>query len=98
MSTGDTRCSQSATIFDTFRKEKDNTNRGNKTPSKDLRKEDGNPGILVSEASTATPIADNLKEDQNFLITPTVVERHKEQQAMKLNRLKDKNARQKSHR
>ena len=98
MLTGDTRCSQSATIFDTFRKEKDNTNHGNKTPSKGLRKEDGNPGILVSEASTATPIADNLKEDQNFLIIPTVVERHKEQQAMKLNRLKDKNARYQSNR
>ena len=93
MSTGDTRRSQSATIFDTFRKEKD----GNKPPSKRLRK-DENPAILVSEASTATLIADNLKEDQNFLITPTFAERYKEQQAMKLNRLKDKDARYQSHR
>ena len=69
MSTGDTRRSQSATIFDTFRKEKD----GNKPPSKRLRK-DENPAILVSEASTATLIADNLKEDQNFLITPAFSE------------------------
>ena len=93
MSTGDTRRSQSATIFDTFRKEKD----GNKPPSKRLRK-DENPAILVSEASTATLIADNLKEDQNFLITPTFAGRRKEQQAMTLNRLKDKNARYQSQR
>ena len=98
MSTGDTRRSQSATVFDNFRKEKDSTNHGNKPPWKRLREEDGNPAILVSEASTATPIADNLKEDQNFLVTPTFAERHKEQQAMKLNRLKDKNARYQSHR
>ena len=98
MSTGDTRRSQSATIFDTFRKEKDSTNHGNKPPSKRLREEDGNLAILVSEASTATLIADNLKEDQNFLVTPTFVEQHKEQQAMKLNRLKDKNARYQSQR
>ena len=98
MSTGDTRRSQSATIFDTFRKEKDSTNHGKKPPSKRLREEDGNPAILVSEASTATLIADNLKEHQNVLVTPTFVERHKEQQAMKLNRLKDKNARYQSHR
>ena len=63
-----------------------------------MRKEDGNAGILVSEVLTSTLIADNLKEDQNFLVTPTFVERHKEQQAMKLNRLKDKNARYQSHR
>ena len=98
MSVGDTRRSQSATIFDTFRKEKDSTNHGNKPPSKSLREEDDNPAILVSEASTATLIADNLKEDQNFAITPTFAERHKEQQAIKLNRLKDKNARYQSHR
>ena len=75
MSIGDTRRSQSATISDTFRKEKDSTNHGNKPPSKRLRgEEDNNPAILVSEASTATLIADNLKEDQNFLITPTFAE------------------------
>ena len=34
---------------------------------------------------------------QNFLVTPTFAERHKEQQAMKLNRLKDKNARYQCH-
>ena len=98
MSTGDTRRSQSVTIFDTFRKEKDSTNHGNKPPPKRLREEDGNSEILVSEASTATLIADNSKEDQNFLVTPTIAERHKEQQATKLNGLKDKNARYQSHR
>ena len=76
MSTGETRRSQLATIFDTFRKEK---------PSKYLREEDDNPAILVSEASTARLIADNLKEDQNFLMTPAFAERHKGQQAIKLN-------------
>ena len=74
VSTGDTRRSQSATIINTFRKEKDNTNHGNKSPSKRLREEDNNPAILVSEVSTATLTADNLKEDQNFLITPTFAE------------------------
>ena len=39
-----------------------------------------------------------MKEDQNFLVTPAFAERHKEQQAMKLNRLKDKNVRYQSHR
>ena len=39
-----------------------------------------------------------MKEDENFLITPAFAEQHKEQQAMKLNRLKDKNARYQSHR
>ena len=97
MSTGNTRRSQSATIFDTFRKEKDSTNHRKKPPSKPLR-EDDNPAILVSEASTATLIADNLKEDQNFLITPTFAKRYKEQQAMKLNLLKDKDAQYQSHR
>ena len=47
--------------------------------------------ILASEASTATFITDNLNEDQNFLITPAFGERHREHQATKLNRLKDKN-------
>ena len=98
MSPGDTRSNQSATIFDTFRKKKDGANHDSKPPSKRLREEDDNPAILVSEASTATLIADNLKEDQNFLITPTFAERYKEQQAMKLNRLKDKDARYQSHR
>ena len=56
------------------------------------------PAILVSEASTATLIADNLNEDQNFLITLTFAERHKEQQAVKLNRLGDENARYQYHR
>ena len=94
MSTGDTRRSQSATIFDTFRKEKDSTNHANKPLSKRPREEGGNPAILVRETSTATLIADNLKEDQNFLVTSTFAERHEEQQAMKLNRFKDKNARE----
>ena len=98
MSTEVTRRSQSVTVFNTFRKEKDSTNHGNKPPSKCLREEDDNPAILVSEASTTTLIADNLKKDQNFLLTPTFAERHREQQAMKLNRLKDKNARYQSHR
>ena len=98
MSTGATRRSHSGTISDTFRKEKYSTNHGNKPPSKRLREEDDNPAILVSEASATTLIADNLKEDQNFLITPTFAERHKEKQAMKPNRLKDKNARYQSHR
>ena len=98
MSTGDIRRSQSTTIFDTFRKEKDSTNHTNKLLSKYLREEDDNPAILVSEASTSTLITDNLKEDQNYLITPTFAERHKEQQAKKLNRLKNKNARYQSHR
>ena len=98
MSIRDTRRSQSATIFDTFRKEKDSTNHDNKPRSKRLREEDDSPAVLVSEASTATLIADNLTEDQHLLITPTFAERHKEQQSMKLNRLKDKNARYQSHR
>ena len=65
---------------------------------KHLREEDDNPAILVSEASTATLILDNLKEDQNFLLTPTFSERHKEQQVMKFNRLKDENAQYQFHR
>ena len=98
MSPGDTRSNQSATIFDTFRKKKDGANHDSKPPSKRLREEDDNPAILVSEASTATLIADKVKEYQNFLITPTFEEQHKEQQGMKLNRLKDKNARYQSDR
>ena len=39
-----------------------------------------------------------MKEYQNFLITPTFEEQHKEQQGMRLNRLTDKNARYQSHR
>ena len=70
----DTRRSQLATIFNTFRKEKGSTNHGNKQPSKRLIEEDENPAFLVSEASTATLIVDNLKEDQNLLITPTFAE------------------------
>ena len=63
MSTKDTRRSQSATIFDIFRKENDSTNHGNKPPSKRPREEDDNPAILVNEASTATLIADNLNKN-----------------------------------
>ena len=65
---------------------------------KHLREEDDNPAILVSEASTATLILDNLKEDQNFLLTPTFAERHKEQRVMKFNRLKYENAQYQFHR
>ena len=93
----DTRRSQSATIFDTFRKEKGSTNHGSKPPSKRLIQEDENP-FLISEASTATLILDNLKEDQNLLITSIFAERRKKQQAMKLSCLKDKNERYQSHR
>ena len=84
------------TIFDTFRKEKDITNHDNEPPSKRLWQEEGNPKILASEVSIATLIADNLNEDQIFLIIPTFAERNKEQETVKLNRLKDKNARNKS--
>ena len=87
----DTRRSQSATIFDTFRKEKGSTNHGSKPPSKRLIQEDENPAFLISEASTATLILENLKEDQNLLITSIFAERRKKQQAMKLSCLKDKN-------
>ena len=65
---------------------------------KHLREEDDNPAILVSGASTAALILDNLKEDQNFLLTPTFAERHKEQRVMKFNRLKDENAQYQFHR
>ena len=74
------------------------TNHGNKLPSKRLKEEDDNPAILVSETSTAKLIAENLNEDQNFLITLTFSERNKVQKAMKLNLLKDKHARYQSHR
>ena len=94
----DTRRSQSATIFDTFRKEKGSTNHGSKPPSKRLIQEDENPAFLISEASTATLILENLKEDQNLLITSIFAERRKKQQAMKLSCLKDKNERYQSHR
>ena len=60
--------------------------------------EDGKPAILVSETSNAILIADNLNEDQNFLITATFAGPGKEQHVMKLNRLKDKHERYQPHR
>ena len=59
MSTGDTRRSQSATIFN----KKYNTNHGNKPPSKHLREEDNNSVTLNSEASTVALIVETLKND-----------------------------------
>ena len=66
MSTRDVRRCQSAAIFNTFRKEKDSANHGSKPPSKCLREEDENPALLVTKASTATLIADNLKKTRAF--------------------------------
>lgn len=97
MSTRDTTRSKTATIFNTVRKEEDSANNGHKSPSKCLKEEDDNPAFLVSEASTAALIADNLNKDQNFLITPKFVGRHTEQQATKAFCLKDRNARCQTH-
>ena len=94
MSTGDTRRSQSATIFN----KKYNTNHGNKPPSKHLREEDNNSVTLNSEASTVALIVETLKNDQNFLIIPIFTEPHKEQQATNLNHLNDENAQYECHR
>ena len=94
MPLGETKRSQSAAIFDTFRKESYSTNHSNKPPSKCLREGDDNPKILICKASTVTMITDNMNEDQKFLITPIFAERNKEQQAIKLNSLKDQSHRE----
>ena len=95
-SKGETRHSHFATFFNTFRKDGECSKQSSQTPSKRQREENENPIIIVNQASTATLVEETFNEGNNFLSPPMFGERKKEL-ALKLNRLKDKNARYESH-
>ena len=84
-------------FFNTFRKDGECSKQGSQPPSKRQREESENPIILVNQASTTTLFEETTNEGNNFLSLPMFRERKKEQLALKLNRLQDKNARYESH-
>ena len=92
-----TRRSHSATFFNIIRKDRACSKESSQPPSKRRQEENEEPIILVNQASTATLVEDIINKENNFLSTPVFGEKKKEQLKLKLNRLKDKHARYKSH-
>ena len=66
-------------------------------PSHCQWEENENPIILVNQASTAALVEKTINEWNNFLSPPIFGERKKKQLVLKLNGLKDTNARYESH-
>ena len=96
-SKGQTRRSHLATFFNIIRNDRACSKQSNQPPSKCQQEENEDPIILVNQVSTATLAEDTVNKENNFLSTPMFREKKKEQLTLKLNRLKDKHARYKSH-
>ena len=94
MSSGETRPTQSAILFNT--KTKDGAERNSKLPSK-RKRDELTPTILVEQTSTSTLIGEEDNETTNCSLQLGSSDKNKEQIALKLNRLKDKAVRYKSH-
>ena len=97
LSKGQTRPIHSATFFNTFRKDGECSKPNSQPPSKRQQEESENPIILANQASTARLVEETINEGNKLSSLPMSGERKKEQLALKLNRLKDKNARYESH-
>ena len=94
MSSGETRPTQSAILFNT--KTKDGAEGNSKIPSK-RKRDELTPTILVEQTSTSTLIAEEDNETTNCSQQLGSSDKNKEQIALKLNRLKYKAERCKSH-
>ena len=94
MSSGETRPTQSAILFNT--KTKDGAEGNSKIPSK-RKRDELTPTILVEQTSTSTLIGEEDNETTNCSQQLGSSDKNKEQIALKLNRLKDKAVRYKSH-
>ena len=90
---GKIRCSQ---LFNTFRKDGECNKQSSQPFSKPLLEESKNQFILVKQTSTATLVDEKINEGNNFLNPSMFGKRKKEQLALKLNRLKDRNDRYES--
>ena len=91
-SKGETRRSHLPRHLRTFRKDEECSKQISQLPSKRQREERENQIILVNQTSIATLVEETINEDDNFFSLPMSGERRKEQVALTLNCLKDKNA------
>ena len=94
MSSGETRRTQSAIFFNT--KTKDGEEGNSRIPSK-RKRDELTPTILVEQTSTSTLIGEEDNETSHCSRQLGSCDKNKEQIALKLNRLKDKAVRYKSH-
>ena len=94
MSSGETRRTQSAIFFNTKTKDREEGN--SRIPSK-RKRDELTPTILVEQTSTSTLIAEENSETTHCSRQLGSSDKNKEQIALKLNRLKDKAVRYKSH-
>ena len=90
---GEIRFSQ---LFNTFRKDGECNKQRSQPFSKPLLEERKNQFILVKQTSTATLVNKKINEGNSFLNPSMFGKRKKEQLAVKLNRLKDRNDRYES--
>ena len=94
MSSGYVRCSHSASFFKVTRRTEEDINQRPKR----LREEDNTgPAVLVDVASTATLTEENLEVNNDLPLTENQKEGNATYLAIKLNRLKDRQARFVSH-
>ena len=89
-SKGETRRSHSAMFFYTFRKDGECSKQSSQPLSKGQNEK---PIIFVNQASTATLVEETTNKRNNFLSPPMFGERKKEQLALTVYRLTDKNTR-----
>ena len=94
MSSGETRRTQSAIFFNTKTKDREEGN--SRIPSK-RKRDELTPTILVEQTSTSTLVGEEDNETTNCSRQLGSSDKNKEQIALKLNRLKDKAVRYKSH-
>ena len=94
MSSGETRQTQLAIFFNT--KTKDWEDGNSRIPSK-RKRDELTPTILVEQTSTSTLVGEEDNETTNCSRQLGSSDKNKEQIALKLNRLKDKAVRYKSH-
>ena len=94
MSSGNVSCSYSASFFKVTRRTEEDVNQRPKT----LCEEDNTtPAILVDVPSTVMLTEENFEVNNDLLLTENQNERNTTYLAIKLNRLKDKQARFVSH-
>jgi len=94
MSNGDVKRSQSASFFNSAKKNEDTINQ---RPHKRLREQDSIPTMLVEKPSTSTLIDEPQGIDFSYLTPQRRSNNNKTYNAVKLNRLQDKASRYNSH-
>ena len=94
MSSGDVRRSHSASFSKVIRRTEEDINQ---RPKSLCEENNAAPAILVDVASTATLTEENLEVNNDLLLTESQKERNTTYLALKLSRLKDKQARFVSH-